>query len=268
VSVARNLQAIPALLRAGYQDALAYRAEMFVWILSTTMPLVMLAMWHSVASEAPVGRMGPADMTRYFLCTFIVRQLTGCWISFIINGEIKDGTLALRLLRPVHPLLGYATLGFAHVPLRALLSVPLAVVALVVTSGIESLPRSPAMLVALLASVVLGFSISLLTNLIIGTLALFLGSSQKLMDAWTAVYFVLSGYLIPTDIMPPWLRTVAITLPFRYQLGVPVEIMTGAHDVGSALDLCVAQLAWVVAMGFALAWVWRRGVRRFEAYGG
>jgi ABC-2 type transport system permease protein len=268
MSAARNLKAIPALLRAGYQDALAYRAEMFVWILSTTMPLVMLAMWHTVASEAPIGRMGPAAMTRYFLCAFIVRQLTGCWISFVMNGEIKDGTLSLRLLRPVHPLLGYATLGFAHVPLRAALSVPLAGLALVLTSGAGGLPHSPAMAGVWMTSVILGFSISLLTNLIIGTLALFLGSSQKLMDAWTAVYFVLSGYLIPTEIMPTWLRTAASILPFRYQLGVPVEIMTGAHELPIAADLCGGQLAWVIAMGFVLAWVWRRGVRRFEAYGG
>jgi len=268
MSVARNLVAIPALLRAGYQDALAYRAEMFVWILSTTMPLVMLAMWHTVALEAPIGRMGPAAMTQYFLCAFIVRQLTGCWISFVMNGEIKDGTLSLRLLRPVLPLLGYAALGFAYVLLRAALSVPLAALALAATGGIAKLADSPAMAGVWAASVVLGFSISLLTNLIIGTLALLLGSSQKLMEAWTAVYFVLSGYLIPTEIMPPWLRSAAALLPFRYQLGVPVEIMTGAHELPVAVDLCVGQLAWVIALGFVLAWVWRRGVRRFEAYGG
>ena len=42
--------ALPTLLRVGLSEVVAYRAEFVVWILTTNMPLVMLAIWHAVAA--------------------------------------------------------------------------------------------------------------------------------------------------------------------------------------------------------------------------
>ena len=61
------LRAYPTLLRVGFAGAVAYRAEMLVWMLTTTMPLVSLALWSAVAREAPVGRFGPGEFVGYFL---------------------------------------------------------------------------------------------------------------------------------------------------------------------------------------------------------
>jgi ABC-2 type transport system permease protein len=66
-----------ALLRVGFAEALAYRAEMLIWMLTTTMPLVSLALWSAVAEAAPVGRFTQGRFAAYFLPTLVVRQLTG-----------------------------------------------------------------------------------------------------------------------------------------------------------------------------------------------
>jgi len=42
----RLLLAYPALLRVGLQEAIAYRAEFIVWMLSMTMPLVAITLDH------------------------------------------------------------------------------------------------------------------------------------------------------------------------------------------------------------------------------
>src|SRR5206468_10490259 len=97
--------AILFLMWVGFSEAVAYRAEFLVWMLSTTMPLIMLALWSAVAHEAPVGRFGEKEFVAYFLATFIVRQLTGSWAAWQMNFEIRRGTLALRLLRPIPPML-------------------------------------------------------------------------------------------------------------------------------------------------------------------
>src|SRR5215467_6781656 len=130
MSVRSSVRATPGLLRACFLDSLAYRAELIVWILATSMPLVMLALFSAVARDAPVGRFGQGEFAAYFLSTFIVRQLTGSWVSWQMNFEVRDGTLGLRLLRPVHPLWGYALEQLAYLPMRSLVSLPVAVVAL------------------------------------------------------------------------------------------------------------------------------------------
>jgi ABC-2 type transport system permease protein len=267
VSLRNTARAFPTLLRVGFADAVAYRAEMLVWVLATTMPLVMLALWTAVARDAPIGRYGQPQLVAYFLATFIVRQIAGSWAFWDMNFEIRDGTLAMRLLRPVHPLWGYAAASLAALPLRLLVSLPVAVVALAIV-GAQSVTHDPLIWVLWAISMIGAWMLTLLVNFLVGCAAFFVESSVKLMDAWLVLFFVLSGYLIPIDLFPGRVRAVIDWLPFRFQLGVSVELMTGAHARGAALALLARQWAWVaIALG-STAVAWRRGVQRFAAYGG
>ena len=129
------MRALPTLFRVGFAEAVAYRAEMLVWVLATTMPLIMLALWSAVADDAPVGRFDQADFVAYFLATFIVRQLTGAWVAWQMSFEVRTGTLAMRLLRPLHPMVSYAVENLAAMPLRLVVALPVAVLALVLTGA-------------------------------------------------------------------------------------------------------------------------------------
>jgi ABC-2 type transport system permease protein len=258
---------MPTLLRIGVHEAIAYRGEMLVWMLATTMPLVMLAMWGAVARDAPVGRYGEPQFVAYFLAAFVVRQLTGAWVFYTMNFEIRDGTLASRLLRPVHPLAAYAAESIASMPMRVLISLPVAVISLAVV-GSGAVTHDPRLWLLWVVSIAGAWLISLSVNFTVGCTAFFTESSFKLMDAWLVFYFVLSGYVVPTDLFPPALRAAVDWLPFRYQIGFPVEVMTGALTVEQSLALLGRQWMWVV-IGFATtAVMWRRGLRRFAAYGG
>jgi ABC-2 type transport system permease protein len=262
-----TVRAVPALLRAGVAEAVAYRAEMLVWVLATTMPLVMLALWSSAAESGPIGHYGERQFVAYFLATFIVRQLTGSWVFWDINFEIRNGTLALRLLRPVHPLFAYAADSIASLPMRLFVSLPVAAIALAVV-GRRDLTQDPALWLLWPVSLVGAWLITLFVNFVIGCAAFFLESSNKLMDAWGIFFFVLSGYLIPIDLLPRQLVAIVDWLPFRYQIGLPVELMTNARPRGEALALLARQWAWVAIMFGATVVAWRRGLRRFVSFGG
>jgi len=254
-------------MRVGFAEALAYRAEFFVWILATTMPLIMLALWSTVASEAPIGRFGEKQFVAYFLATFIVRQLTSSWASWQMNYEVRTGTMAARLLRPVHPVVAYAIENWAALPLRLVVAVPLGAVALWVV-GPRLIPPTALLWGFWLASVLGAWAIGFLANVAVGCLSFFMESSLKVMDAWLAAFFVFSGYLVPVELFPQMLQTAVNWMPFRYQLGLPVEIMTGAYSASTALAMLARQWAYVLVLLAVTAVVWNRGLRRFEAYGG
>ena len=267
MSLRRAATAMPTLLRVGLAEAIAYRAEMIVWILATTMPLVMMALFTAVARDAPIGRFGEQQFVAYFLCTFIVRQVVGSWASWQMNVEIKDGTLALRLLRPVNPLLNYAVENVVAIPLRSLVAMPVGVV-LLVTVGAGAVTHQPALWLLWIAAAVGSWALTLLVNLAIGSLAFFFESSVKLMDIWNAAFFVLGGYLIPVELFPASVRPTLDWLPFRYQIGLPVEIMVGQHTVAATLGLLARQWGWVAVFALLTERAWTLGVRRFAAYGG
>jgi ABC-2 type transport system permease protein len=268
----RVLLAIPALLRVGFAEAVAYRAEMLIWVLATTMPLIMLMVWTAVAEAGPVpsasGRTWETgSFVAYFLCAFIVRQLISSWAAWEINFEVRQGTLSMKLLRPIHPVLLYMLSNLAYLPLRFAVTLPVAVI-LLVSPGAAHLERHPATWLVFAASLVGGWMINFFANIAVGALSFLMDSSVKLMDVWLAGFFVFSGYLFPLDLFPPWLREATAWLPFRYQLGLPVELATGVHEAPAALALLGRQYAWALALGLVATGLWRVGVRRFQAFGG
>ncbi len=263
----RSARAYPALLRVGFAEAVAYRAEMLVWMLTTTMPLVSLALWSAVAEVAPVGRFTQGRFAAYFLATLVVRQLTSSWLVWEMNQEIRGGTLSRRLLKPVHPLVTYSAENLAALPLRAALSLPLTVLTLVVMEP-GALPSSPLRLAVFLLSLVGAWLINFLTMATIGTLAFFLESSTAIFEIWLVAFMVLSGYLVPLELFPPWLRAASSALPFRYTLAFPVEVLTGMLDRRGMLHDLAVQWAYVAGTGATALLGWRVGLRRFAAYGG
>jgi ABC-2 type transport system permease protein len=263
----RTLRAMPTLFRVGFASSLAYRSEFFVWILATNMPLVMLALWSEVAREAPIGGYDQKGLTAYFLTTLVVRQLTGSWVVWEINAEIRDGSLARRLLRPIHPILSYAADNLSALPLRALIALPVAGVALYVT-GRGALAQDPALWLIAPFAVAGAWLISFSAMFMIGTLGLYWESSLSLWDLWFGSYVIFSGYLMPLSLMPRWMSGVLRASPFPYMLSFPVEVCVGGVSRGAAVTNLGVE--WLYALGLlgAAMLLWRRGVARFAAYGG
>jgi len=267
MSTARTVRAIPTLLRVGVAETLAYRAEFLVWILTTTLPLVMMGLWTTAASEAPVNGKGPEHFVAYYLATLIVRNLAGSWVAWQISEEIRVGTMSMRLLRPIHPFIALAASHLAAVPFRSLVVLPIAF-ALLLSSGASALTTDPLQLVLLVPSLALAWLITFTFLFGIGCFAFFVTKTMALLNLYFGVFSLLSGYLLPLELMPSWIARVAEWLPFRFMLSVPVELMTKSLAAGELATLMLAQLAWAVACLAGALWIWRYGLRRFEAVGG
>ena len=260
-------RAAPTLLRVGFASAVAYRGEFLVWLLSTNMPLVMLLLWSAVAKEAPVGRFGEDEFVAYFLATLVVRMLTGAWVGWELNFEIRQGTLASRLLKPIHPFFVWAAENLAAQPLRALLALPIAVGALFWV-GSEQVTGDAINWVVLPIAIFGAWLITFLAMATIGTVAFYWESSMSVFGLWMGLYFVLAGYTIPLELLPPWLLAVAQWLPFRFLLSFPVELILGLVSGSDLWIGLAAQWTWV-ALFFACAQLsWKAGLRRFAAFGG
>jgi len=267
VRVTRTLRALPTLLRVGLAEAVAYRAEFLVWLLSTNMPLVMLALWSAVARDAPVGRFGQRDFTAYFLAALVVRLMTGAWVIWELTYEIRQGTLAFRLLRPIHPLLTYACENLAAMPLRLALSLPV-VATLLFTAGDTRITHDP-LLLALFPVTLLGaWLITFLAMSIVGALAFYVDSAGSVFEIWMGLFGVFSGYLVPLELFPRWVTALARALPFRYMLAFPVEMLIGMQTRQLALVELAVQWLFVGVLGAIAVAVWRIGLRRFAAFGG
>lgn len=256
-----------AIVRIRWQEALAYRAESIIWMLCTNMPLVMLLLWRAVAKEAPVGHLSAQDFTAYFLITLIVRFLTGCWVVWLINFEVRDGSLAVRLLKPLPALWSYALQNWAEWLFRVVIISVFAVAVLFIV-GLDRLTHDPRQWAIIPLSVMGAWCIQFFAMLAMGSLALFTQSSMALHEVWLALYFVCSGYLFPLALFPPWAARWVHATPFPSLISFPVENALGMLTYAQSLSGLAAQYLWVAALAALSLTLWHRGIRRFQAYGG
>lgn len=271
-------KAYPTLLRIGLAEAVAYRAEMLVWMLTMTMPLVSIVLWSSAAEGVRLGpeQLGSDELTAYFLITLLLRLLTGSWVLWQISEDIRSGTLAQRLLRPVPPLVVYTAEQLAPVPMRAALVAPLSLT-LLLTQARTQLTGDPWLVAAFVLALPGAWAINFLTMALLGMMAFYIDSAVGLFYVWTGIYTLFSGYLMPLSLFPLWMQKLSDFLPFRYMLDAPVKMLLGWPIVGGARDtaagreqafICLGiEYAYVAVLMVLVALLWRRGLRRFAAFG-
>lgn len=263
----RTVRALPTLLRVGVAETVAYRAEFLVWILTTTLPLVMMGLWTSVAAEAPFQGFTSSGFVAYYLATLIVRNLTGSWVGWQISEEIRTGAMSMRLLRPIHPFVAFAASHLAAIPFRSLIALPVAAI-LLASSGASTLATDPVQLALLVPSIALAWLITFSILFTIGSLGFWVTKTVAIANVYFGLFALLSGYLLPLKLLPRWIATWAAYTPFPALLSTPVRLMTQSLPAGELARLLAEQAGWAVAtLALALA-VWRAGVHHYEAVGG
>ena len=258
---------LAAIMRVGVAAAVAYRGEFFIWILTTNMPLVMLALWTRVAADGPVGRFNARGFASYFLSVLLVRFLSGSWVVWELTFAIRDGSLSSRLLRPLHPFVHYAADNLAQIPLRLAVAAPIAV-ALFAVSGTGGLSHDALQWALVPLTIAGAWALIYSAMLAVASLAFFFDSALSVWELWMAAGYVLSGYLVPLELLPPTARAVSAWLPWRYTLGLPVETMLGLVDRASTLRGLAVQWAWAALFLTLALTLWKRGIRRYESFGG
>lgn len=266
----RALRAGPALIRMGFAEAVAYRAEFVIWVLTSTLPLIMLALWDAVALGGPVGQegqgFGRAEFARYYTVTLMARHFTASWVVWSLNEQIRTGALSPHLLRPVGPVWLHAARNIAAMPLRAAVLVPL-VLALWAWQPEMGLPTDPLRWVAFSWTVAVAWCMGFLVQTFFGLLAFWFDQSVGLYYVWFGFFSLLGGYIIPVALLPEGLRDVVRWLPFRSMLGLPIEVGADLLPWSVFWGDALIQLGWLAVIALGVWWAWGRGLRRYGAFG-
>jgi ABC-2 type transport system permease protein len=256
------------LVRASVQVAVTYRGRMVLWVLSGFFPLLLMAVWLTVVAQSgPPEGWTAGDFISYYAAATLIWHLSGQHVVWKWDDDMRSGDLSTKLVLPVHPFWQYAAddlggrlvLGTALVPL-------LIVASLVVPSLDYSLEPLEVLFVVL--AIMLAWVLSVVSASAIALLGFWSTQTTNIWMLWWGVGSFASGWVAPLELMPPWLRDVAVFLPFRYSLGFPAEIMVGRIDGGEiALGFAVG-LGWLLGFAAIYALVWPAAVRRYQAVAG
>jgi ABC-2 type transport system permease protein len=79
---------------------------------------------------------------------------------------------------------------------------------------------------------------------------------------------LLSGGLVPLTFLPGFLENTSERLPFAYMLYFPTTVLIGRVDPTAYLEGLTIQLLWIAVFAGLAQVIWRRGLRRYVAFGG
>jgi ABC-2 type transport system permease protein len=261
-----TLRKFGAQFRAEWNLVIEYRLSVLIWIVTIVLPLIMMAAWVSVASNGRIGQYDRLGFIAYYVAAFVVRNMTGAWFIWEMDKDIRMGQISFQLLKPMNPMIRYMALNLASKPLRLVIMTPLVLLIVKLVPGLN-LASDPLLLALFGLSLAGAWAILFLMQYTIGLSGFWTTRTISLNEAWFFLFSLASGYLVPLDLFPAALREIALLLPFRFAMSLPVEILTGRLPATAAAQGILLQWFWVGALYGLCRAVWHRGLRRYSAVG-
>jgi ABC-2 type transport system permease protein len=83
-----------------------------------------------------------------------------------------------------------------------------------------------------------------------------------------ALEYLASGHLFPLDLLPPVIGHALFFTPFPSMLYVPIAIYMGKIAGAAIWFRLLGQLSWLLLAYCLARFAWRRGIRKYAAFGG
>ncbi|MBE9099463.1 ABC transporter permease [Vacuolonema iberomarrocanum] len=259
----RLTQQVKVFLSVYYAHMVEYRAELLLWVLSGSLPLILMGVWAEAAQSGEFGR-SPLDFVRYFLAVFLVRQFTVVWVIWDFEREVVEGKLSFRLLQPIDPgwhhFAGHFAERFARMPFAAIL------IGLFFWLYPDAfwIPSVTDVALFLLATA-MAFVLRFIMQYTFAMLSFWMERANAIEQFWFLFYLFLSGLIAPIEVFPPILQTLVQWTPFPYMIAFPANLLIGEPtDIWRGFGVT---LIWIGLFWGLNRWLWRRGLRRYSGMG-
>lgn len=254
---------ISTFLSVYYAYMLEYRAELVLWVLSGSLPIILMGVWSQAAQGGNFG-LTSVDFARYFIAVFIVRQLSVVWVIWEFEREIVEGKLSPRLLQPVDPVWHHISSHISERIARTPFAIVLILLFFLLYPQAFWLPNFGNLLLFIIASV-MAFALRFVIQYTFAMFAFWTERASSLENLWFLFYLFLSGYIAPLEVFPEAVRELVLLTPFPYLINFPAAILVGVPvDLGRGF---LSTIGWFLLFLGLNRIFWRLGLKRYSGMG-
>lgn len=246
---------------------LQYRVAMIIWMIYGFERVIYLVVWTTIAraQRGVLDGFTTSDFAAYFVLMLLVNHLTTTWDLWEFEPRIRLGTFSAELLRPIHPIHSDVAMNIAH----KLMGLPV-MLTLVVGLGwaFDARLHPPGWaIVAFVPAIMLAVALRFIAEWTVALAVFWTTRIIAINQIYYSIHMFLTGRMAPLALMPDWLQTLGMLLPFRWMMGFPVELLMGRLTPREAWIGLGAQAVWIVLSLSAMRLLWRAGLRRYSAVG-
>lgn len=264
------MQRIRAYLRASLFPLKIFMEHRTDFLLNASMYVVPMYVKFFLfktlyANNVTLGDYSLGRILTYFFATTLLYGSMPFYANYDITYHIKDGGLTLFLSKPI----SYEFFNLSVTVGKNLIDIPL-----LVLSSLFFLPFTyknlfiPEVIHVILFFLLLfvGFLTAFYLGIIFNYMSFFIGNAYNAYSFYKLLIWVLSGNLLPLDILP--LGKILSYNPFALTLYVPVRALTGKISPQFTLYHVLAGILWIFVLRLLQKVVFIKGLKRYEAYGG
>jgi len=242
----------------------AYRLSFILWRVRIVISvLVTFFLWNAVFDKQTHFAGYQKDtMLTYILVVNFVNSIVLGTKTAEIAGDINDGTIINRLLKPINFLSYYAYRDIGD----KLLNLIFAVVEFFLIKTIFNITIVPVVNLPLaLAFFATGTIISFFINLALSLIGFWTTEVWAPRFVFLTLVFFLAGSYFPLDLLPKFAYRLLLLTPFPYLVYFPVQIMLGKRLAWQ--EPLLFSCLWTAITYFIAITMWRRGNKSFSFWG-
>jgi ABC-2 type transport system permease protein len=251
------------LLSTYYAHMMEYRAEIFLWALSGSLPIILMGVWIQAAGKANFG-LDSIQFAQYFFCVFLVRQFTTVWVIWDFEKEVVEGTLSFHLLQPLDPVWHHLGRHIAEKVTRLPLVFFLTALFFCLYPQSFWIPNLERCFMFIIATIV-AFFVRFIIQYTLAMFSFWTERATALEQFWHLFYIFLSGMIAPLEVFPPVVKTIILWTPFPYFVHFPAVLLAGL-PVNFWQGILVI-LGWGIIFFYINRWLWRRGLKQYSGMG-
>jgi ABC-2 type transport system permease protein len=257
------------LISVQYALMLAYRAEIYLWVLAHILPFIMMSIWMNAAA-APGSSLAqsPLEYARYFVAVFIVRQFSAVWMIYDFEWQVNEGRLSPMLLRPMNVLWHYVSAHLGEQLARFPFFLVILSLFFILYPSALWVPSVSSIILGILA-IYAAFALRFSMQYCVATLTFWFERASSIDQLTWLPYLFLSGLVIPLIDMPPGVRQVLYLTPFPYCIDFPARILTGqlAFPSVEILQGFAVMSGWFLLQSLLGSLLWKRGLLQYSGHG-
>ncbi|HEV3312428.1 MAG TPA: ABC-2 family transporter protein [Chloroflexota bacterium] len=255
-------------MRMAIATQIQYRLGNYLWMLGMVAePIIYLVVWQTIAksSGGSVGGYTAGQLAAYYIVWTLVRNVNIVFTPYGWEPRIRQGQFSALLLRPLHPI-HYDLSFFAGWKVVVVAFwLPLAVVLTLIFHPVVSL--SVAGMASFVPALMGAYLIRSLFLWALGMVTIWTTKVGGLFELYISAELILSGRLVPTTLLPGWVRAVSAFLPFQWTFGFPINALIGKLSTGQLLTGLGMQALWIALGAAIVAAFWGVSIRHYSAVG-
>ncbi len=265
--------------KSGILDLLVYKGALYTWFFISALSLICaFFLWIAIYRNSPSTSINGFTLKEMLAYTCFI-NIAGFGVSAggthdKISDEIKDGTIAMQLIKPISYRLRFVfiTLGnylgttiIFTLPLMCVVSIVLHLLNIfVITSIWQFLFRIGLFLIAQLIGCMLYDSI----NYFFGLCTFYTQASFGMFQLKEVIIRFLSGTMIPLSFFPGWIKKIVAYSPFASIGQNPILILLGKLDYPGIMINLVIAVGWIGCLELINYIFYTKAIKHITIQGG